>query len=651
MFCAYCGQQIPEDAAFCNQCGKPVKASTSSANEFAEYDIYQETQTSGDIRVENSDTGPLLSADTPVNFIAPVPTPMPTPAPQTPLPLSPLQRFLVRNFQQNTAGNALFGVTAGCMVASIVGITVSWLILTIVHAFTPAIPSTSGNSQETLYYILGIYPLYAPFRDALELFLAIQGIGLHGLYGTTAYAFNSPLHGLLLVPALFLTLGGYIAASTDLRNQRQRSLVRGAAIALPYTAILLIISWQVNGYIPASVNASTPTQNMLTVDTGSLLFFGLLWGAIFGLLGASLKLARGQWRHLLHQYLRTNKRPQIAGMIAGACWASVLGPGLSLITIYGILAYTAVSIPLLSRNLCTGGNWQALVTWGVSQGPLHAVDLFFFSLGASIISHTSTVAAASQSCFYPDIAQAPLALHEQNRQLATWIYVLPLIPALSLFIGGYISTKISRTQKAGPRAISGALIAVPFTLLMLFLTFVSTITMTISSTAPESATSTVQSMGASPADLLLWALLNGAFFGALGGIFQGSIAEKWSRSLLAFLIAVVEFLAKPVYLLLAKLSGQTVSSLHTSTRSLLYSTLFCALLLAIATGVIDVLLIASNQTIMVQLNQQIRNVVSVLLVTIPGLFLFCTFAIALRDPIENGQQPFPEGRNKQFIDR
>ncbi len=631
MFCAYCRQELLEDALFCNRCGKQVQLSASETRELLWSGGIQQTPPAvSDITTSEANT---VFSDPAGPFIPPHGTIQTS---QTPPSFSALQRFLIRAFQPTLAGNALFGIIAGCIVAVSAGAVTSWLILTLVHITAPQTAQTAflASGEGTIDSVLGITLLHIPLRDSLQLFLVMHGVSIHLLYGTTSNTVTAPLHGLLIIPAVFLIVGGYIAASTDLHNQIQRSFVRGAAIALPYTLLLLILSWQVNGNIPIPANTAGSTQDTLMVDTTSIFVFGLLWGALFGLLGASLKIAHGQWRHLIRRYLYTNAHSQIAGMITGACYACILGLGLSFLTLCGLLAYTAFSTPLLARNLCIAGNWQALLAWGIAQGPLHAINLFFFSFGASIITHIPQT--GQEQCFYTDLSRTAFTLHNPNLHLTLWTYTLLLIPALSLFVGGRISVAISRAQGKGPSAISGALIAVPFTIIMLFLTFISTITDTI--TFPGASTAYVQSVGTSASDVLLWALLSGALFGALGGVYQGSMAKSWHKRFLALPAFVIELLAQPVYLLLMLLSKQPTSSLRNSTRSLLYGTLSCVLLLAIATAVVGSLLIVDNQIITQQVNQHVRDIASVLLITIPGLLLFCACTTAVcRDPVEEAQ--------------
>jgi hypothetical protein len=640
MFCPYCRQELPEDAFFCNRCGKHVHFSQADLSGAPADMIYQVPTVSGTLdQISNSG----LFAPT----VAQVTQTSAVPVSQISLARSGLQRLLIRIFQPALAENAIFGVIAGSVVACIAGALGTWLLLTVAHAITPAAIHIfyATNGEDSVDYVLGIVPLHNAFRDSLQLFLVMHGVGLHTQFGEGAnanpYTYFSPLNGLFIVPVLVLILGGYIAASTDMQNRVQSSLLRGGAIAIPYTLMLLIISSQVNGTIPPPAGTPVSGSSTLAMDTTTIIIFGLLWGILCGLLGASLKLAGGQWRHMIHRYLHTSSHPQVAGMVAGACSASALGLGLSFLTLCGFLAYTAFSVPWLVSNLCIFGDWQFLTLWGIAQGPLHAVNLFLFSLGAPITIHTPQTA---NLCFYSALPQTTLTLRDQQLHFPPWGYTLLFIPALSLFIGGRVSVAISRVQGSGPGAIQGILIAIPFTMIMLFLTFISTVTSTYVSADAAGASPTlhVQSAGVGAIDLLLWALLSGAIFGALGGIYEASAIKSGGKQFLSMFALLAELPGKPLYLLLDRLSRQPRGTRRSPTRSLLYGAFFCALLLAIVTIIVGWTLIAYNQTISLQQNQLLRDVVSVLLVTIPGLLLFSACATALgRNPVVEGQRNPP----------
>jgi len=201
------------------------------------------------------------------------------------------------------------------------------------------------------------------------------------------------------------------------------------------------------------------------MDIPTLLIFGLLWGALFGMLGASLKVAQGQWRHMIHFYLHTNRRSQVVGMITGGLAAAGLGLALSLLVLYCIVAYTSYSSFLMANTLCASADWQVLTMWSIVQGPLHAVNVFAFSFGAPITIVNQAV--SGQSCFYAYAPHTTLSLLDAASTLhQPWLYALGLIPAISLFLGGRVSVATARVRGTGPAAVQGTLIAIPFAVLM-----------------------------------------------------------------------------------------------------------------------------------------------------------------------------------------
>jgi len=562
-----------------------------------------------------------------------------------------MQRLMVRIFHPQLAQNALFGVLLGSVLAFVAGIVVSWFLLAGAHALVPNTPGpVTFVSEDNADRALSIVALHNTFRDGLELFLVAHGAGIHVEYGngtTTANGSSfAPLHGLLVLPALLLMLGGFIAACTDVQNRIQSGLLRGAAVALPYTILLLIITSQVNGVIAGGEPGIADT---LSVDVPTLVVFGLLWGALFGMLGASLKLAQGHWRHRLHRYIRTMPRMQLAGTIIGGLIAAAIGLSLSLLVLYCLLAYVPLSVPLLQHNICMQGDWQFLTLWGMAQGPLHAANLYFFSLGAPIAVHGPQQGEAT--CFYSSIQQSGLTWRDGNLHLSPWVAAVLLLPAISLFVGGRISAAIARQSSIGPAAVQGAFIALPFTLLMMLLTTICTITISISgsTTVPGSpvSPSITQSVGVGMFDLPLLTLLFGVVFGALGGAYQAAHAQTFVRKLLTALTAPLRLLAKPLCFVLDRLSGQPRSIPRSHTRNLLYAACICAFVLLIIAGAAGGSLIGFNQQLSLQQSQYIRDIVSVCLIALPGLLLLsaCFYALC-SDPeeLQNPGSPLPVQR-------
>lgn len=655
MYCHRCGEGLPAEALFCKRCGTKVQetpptttGSVSSPKVTIEFDDYSQFafppfENNPQISPTQFDPGsqftPPFGTSSQLPPVWPPPTSSLTPPQSFPVhpPLAPnaIQRLLLRIFGPIAARNALLGVTLGGVFAAIVGVIATAFLVAIAHALAPNITGGYSTGENIVDSALGIVPLHALLRDSLQLFLVMHGVSLHTQYDTTTFSSTAPLHGLLIVPALLLTLAGYIAASTDFENRKQSSLLRGAAIAIPYTVLLFIIASQVNGCIPSGSSpesngylcfGSSPSFGILSVDSFTLFIFGILWAALFGLLGASLKLAQGHWRHMMFQYLRSNSRPQLMGMLVGGLAASGLGLALALLALFSFMAYSSYSIPLLQQSTCApSGDWQYLALWSLAQGPLHAVNLFFLSFGTPFnISHPQQF-----SCFYTRSANASISLFGSNPQLAPWTHLLLVLPVISLFIGGRVSTAIGRVQGIGPAALQGALIAVPFAVLMLLLSTISSIA--ILYTGGDSAVnqSTRLTAGASPFEILLWALLSGALLGALGGMYQNSTVKMSVRPFLTMLTTFLGVLSAPADVILDRFSGQSPFVQRTPARTVLYAAFLCTLVLVILAAVAGVFLIALNQLVSFDVNQHIRDILSVLLIALPGILLLSACAAAL----------------------
>ncbi|GHO70611.1 hypothetical protein KSC_095030 [Ktedonobacter sp. SOSP1-52] len=441
------------------------------------------------------------------------------------------QKLTIRLFQPYLASNAIFGIILGALVSTLLGMLCFFCIISLLSNAVPENISrqyynASGNTQKsnggefTAGNLLQFLPLQSPFRDTAELFLISQNTqttlqdtfpgGSNGTVTTYTETMTSPFHGLLLLQALLLVLGGYIAASTDFRNRRGASLVRGMAIAIPYTVLLFLLATQVNGNIPLATSTSATQQSTSTfsVDSTTLLLYGLLWGAVFGLVGAAIKLGQGQVRHHLHRYLYTQRHPQLTGIVTGGLSALLLG--LSLALIFGYSLYSQInhyalnsSIPdvILNPNTPTDPN----------TGPLQAVAIFVQGLARA-------VGLLAYACGIPLVVQhakgqdgylnAEPGSYQVWKQLGMgvlahpWVFALLLVPIVALFLGGRVSVAISRVRGVGPGAIQGALISLPFTALLLLFTAINTNSITQFSTANIASTGTI-SIGTQAGDVLL----------------------------------------------------------------------------------------------------------------------------------------------------
>lgn len=591
-------------------------------------------------------TGPYFQAPMQSGMMPTTPRPVVLPANPT-----RLQQWLIRTFQPNLAGNFWFGMTLGGVAAALLGIICAAIVLAVAHAI-----SVPGNLEFSLVSdkpdLPGLVALQSPVRDTLQLLLVMHGVGQHitftSINGTssTSIILSSPLNGLLLFPAACLILGGYLAACTDFQHLLRASLLRGASIALPYTVLLFIFASQANGDIPYSNRFIGQTlMNTLSMDVTQLIVFGLLYGVLFGALGALLNFSGKNWRLSLHQFLYQNQRPQITGLITGGLTAIVLGLSLSLLFIFAFVVFSSYSLPIVARATCSAdNNWQTLTAWSMVNGPLHAVNLLAFALGAPVnVTNQFGGGNGGFTCFYTYSQHMTISLVNNTEHLSPWVYALLLIPAFSLFMGGRVSAALTKVQVLGPAAIQGALIAIPFTILMIFLTSISTVTHTYTSIGiPSGGGNYVLSAGVGAADLLLWSLLWGAVFGGLGGLYQISSIKTPITEILTFVAKPFTLLFTPFFVLLDMLAAQPRSSRSTATQ-LLYSALVSAVLIALLAAVVGGVSISMNQVISMELNQRIRDWASVLLVAIPGLLLIGAAASALRHPpaVQDPYQPSP----------
>jgi hypothetical protein len=207
-----------------------------------------------------------------------------------------------------------------------------------------------------------------------------------------------------------------------------------------------------------------------------------------------------------------------------------------------------------------------------------------------------------------------------------------------------VSAALARSQGVGPGAIQGALIALPFTILMILLSVITSITTQITNLSGTTSlpNTIVQSMGVGAFDLALWALLGGVVLGALGGIYQTSALKMNISKGIYVLNAPLRLLAKPGFLFIDRLRGRPRTAPHTSALSLLYAAVMSAILLAIAVGVAAAVLIGLNQTITLDLNYRIRDILGVVLIALPGLLLLSACVSALsEDPSLETQNIMP----------
>ncbi len=258
-----------------NQQVPPTQMASMPLNSNPNNPLYPPIQTGPHQYTSNPANQPYLS--TPMGMKSPYestqysndPLSQPWQAPLTPAvpavpppPPAGLQQWLIRTVGPNLASNAVFGVSLGGVVAAIFGAFAAIIIISIAHAIAPRILLYGGGAtgEDVVDYALGLIPLHSVFRDGMQLLLIMNGVAIHIQNNTDVYSYTSPLNGLIIIPAIALTFGGYLAAGTDVQNRVQSSLWRGVSIAMPYTILLFFMTTQANGCIPNNAILATATK-------------------------------------------------------------------------------------------------------------------------------------------------------------------------------------------------------------------------------------------------------------------------------------------------------------------------------------------------------------------------------------------------------
>jgi hypothetical protein len=517
------------------------------------------------------------------------------------------------------------------------------ILITALDAQLPAITSPTALASSPN----NVIPTGNPTHDGLQALIAAHGVARHinGVYSSNAanIIFNidisSPLRITLFIPALFLTFGGYLAACTDMNNRPFASLGRGAAISIPYMLLLLVLVTQVNGDLPASFFSSIMNSRnsglsqgsynfTLNMDTSSLVLLSLFWGTIFGLLGASLKLAGRHWRNYLHNYLYNNRHPRLTAIIAGGLFATLLGFSLTLLLSYIV---TVTNAQFSQGSSCLPSNTN--VTGDVTASPFMAVQILSFSFGTpiSLAVHSSGIDMITKQLVqltHLQEGQTSCSLFGGTTRFPSWTYLLLLVPLLSLWAGGRISAYFGRPQSIGAAAIQGALIAVPFATVMALLAALSITNFSVNITGTVILLGNIPdtrlaiSVGIGIIDVVAWSLLSGALLGMLGGVYQANTANRKIDFAIASLGRNVLLMLEPSFKLIDFLSTRRPAfPPRCRTLNLLYSALLATVVLLALSIIVGILLMIFSAVVTYDLNHRVHDIMNTLLIGIPGLLL------------------------------
>lgn len=554
MFCRRCGAQVPDDSTFCTRCGTPVALTGVPGNPPTESGQFPPT-----LPGEQFTPPPVWQGPPPPSgwtypggpgpYRPPSPLRPPLleqpfgarPQPGTPLNhRSRIQRGLFSRLQPSFASSAWFGAIIGSLFAFVLVLLLSVAFsLTLGSTLdqgsfgTGSILSSSGlsSSNSFSFYSNPLQLLTYAHRSTFDLKLSANGSpsdNTVALVSSISASVTPPLTLLLLIPAIGLIFGGYLAASTNYGSRRLFSVTRGASISVLYALLVLIISLVASATITLP-SGDTSLNVSLTPQALSAFFNALLWGLVFGALGGYLH------SRSLPKAAPTRPRSRAAARIRGA----LAGTGIALVILFTLCLIVVVGLYILAQaggpalrtqgspSALTGpagGNCSIFLQQPDPAAPTPAI------LPNTLATHISFAIESPSLALWvmPLSMGAPLAISGSGTSINIGLfasdcgpgtegavfYFLLLLPAVAIFVGGWFAARAAQARTDGEAAAVGLLMAVAITLFLLIATFLTSISISIGLGGIASTVTAAPSI----TGVLLAGLIGGAVFGTLGSI-------------------------------------------------------------------------------------------------------------------------------------
>jgi hypothetical protein len=548
MFCQRCGAQIPEDSTTCPRCGTPAIIISPLANIPA-------PDGSAAPPPPSEQFGPLPPWQPTVPMPGGVypggplsvrpPSPPITqrffgPPPQPGVPLvhrNRVQRWLLSRMRRSAASSVWLGAVIGALVAFALVLAFSIIFsLTLGHTLDQSFLNSLSTGQTGLIFssdtnsaFLYSNPLFLmayAHRTTIDLHLSL---GASGISASASEGVTPPVSLLLLLPAIGLIFGGYLAASTNYNNRRLFSITRGASIGILYGLLLLIISLATSIRLSLSVQ-SVPgfsTNTTITPDGFSAFLSGLLCGIVFGAIGGML-----QSRAIPPA---PPARPASRGwtLIRGVLLSAVKALGiyfiLCLILVIGLYVVAQLGGPALHTQGTPSPTSSSSTCQVFLQQPDPSTrstlpNNFPTNLSAAISSPTLALWVMALSMGAPLQVSAlgqniSLGLFNANCQPGSEgavLYFLLLLPAACIFVGGWMAARAVQPRSTQEAIGAGLLMAPAIAILSLVASLLASFSESLSvSGFGVGATIT---LGPAIGWLLLASLLFGGVFGVLGNL-------------------------------------------------------------------------------------------------------------------------------------
>jgi hypothetical protein len=478
-----------------------------------------------------------------------------------------MQRWVFSRLQPSVASSTWFGAIIGPVFAFVIVLLLSVAFsLTLGSTLdqgsfgglnTGSALSSSGLSSSNPISLFSnpLMLLAYAHRSAFDLKVSLNlSVPDTTVLGTNiSGSVTPPLTLLLLIPAIGLIFGGYLAASTNYAGRRLFSVTRGASICVIYALLVLIISLAASTGTTLSSESDTSAAVTLSLNAEAFSAFlnALLWGLVFGALGGYLhsrslpKAAPAR--------LSSRAVARIRGALAGAGIALAIHFALCLILVVGLYILAVAGGPALRSE----GSPTSFS--GTSSGPLSGNCGINLQQPASssttpavlpnnLATHLSFAIDSPAVAIWlmPVSMGVPFAINGAGSSITIGLfasdcgpgsagavfYFLLLLPAAAIFVGGWFAARSAQARTTGEAAGVGLLMAAAITLFLLIATFLTSLSISVG-LANLGATVTI---GPSFTGVLLAGLIFGAVLGVLGSIvgqprnlppLQASVPSAW----------------------------------------------------------------------------------------------------------------------------
>jgi len=522
MLCARCFTPLPYASSECAQCGLVSTGKTYSLAMATAVRGNLRPDTQPELAIPSSSTSPSVSASRyetvrlwADSLVRSHPAPLRQPAPRTRPAVQPytLTLLIADTFGVNARPAALAGGRASATrlqrlltqtlgtrlgvtkwapalvggglaallaLAAIALVQLAWSAA--LGAFAPGLsdPAT-GFVERTLLALLGGSPFKLFALANLAPLLLFGGAGMDP--GGAHMQLTPPLTSLMLIPILALLLGGALAASSDFTRRARFSVARGALVG-PVYALLLTLLTELGGnrFDGTTLGLHETTVALLPTPTTTL-FYGLLWGTLFGALGGWVRLYG--WRSPAVALARLGRLRfrRLLGSAVGACYALLCGLGgslaLALVALVVMLVSGQAPQPLVSAGQVThlGGTPEGILgvaLLALTLAPALAIWVYVYASGGSI--DVDRVTYAPPGRLGTDFTTLALSGGTQAPPHPA-LYLLALLPLACYFLGGRVAARFARAQTPRAGFVSGALIALPLTALTLILSMLATLSL------------------------------------------------------------------------------------------------------------------------------------------------------------------------------